>query len=799
MIAKYIFPQLSIAFCAIFFSTFKASAATSDTRSDSFNVTHYSISLDLSNLSTKTISGSCKVSGVSVINGLNRLSLELYKLNVDSVTENGKAVPYIYNDSLLTIKPVVPYNAGDSFSVTAWYHGKPFSNSWGGFYFDASNNYAFNLGIGLNTNPHNLGRVWFPCVDDFIDKATFSFFIKSKNTHKAFCNGLLIDSVLNSDNTLTWHWEMRQPIVPYLASVAIGIYKTIYSSYKSVTGSTIPIMIGIVPGDSTIEKTTFQHLNQILAEYENAYGPYPFDRVGFVGINFTGGAMEHASNIALPNDVIEGGLSSEYLWAHELSHQWWGDEVTCSSPEDMWLNEGWASYNEGFYQQQLYGQKNYDQYAMGTRYQALRYAHIVDSADRPISPMPIEYTYGPTIYEKGSCAVRALRNYLGDSLFIVGNKAYQHEFMYKSASSTDFENVLTTATGVNMTEFFNEWIFGKGWPHYEINGVLALPNGHLRPKVELRGVDNNFPYKNTPLTLNSFDVNWKRTDISFTADSFGNINAQLPINPLFYALDMDGKLPDATTKQYMTVKKTGTYTYNESLITLDVDSLKDSSLVYVVHNWIGAERTPNTPKNIRLSSDRYWTIDGILPTGFHATATLQYDGRYLSSPYNGGYLDNDFLKNTLEDSIVLMYKPLVGGDWTLLTENTDYTKAMGSNHTDELGNIKILNLKKGQYAFGAYDSRAGITPVLYTDHAISIYPNPANNSLNINIKNDKIINSVQIFDTNGKMVINSQFPRKVAGNGSISLSSLELPNGTYLVKITTSDGDIFTDKFVIER
>jgi len=799
MLTKYIFPQLSILFCVLFFSTTNSTAATSDTRSDSFNVTHYSISLDLSNLSTKTLSGSCKISGVSVINGLNRLSLELYKLNVDSVTDNGKDVPYFYNDSLITVKPITPYNTGDSFSVIVWYHGKPFYNSWGGFYFDASNNYAFNLGIGLNTNPHNLGRAWFPCVDDFIDKATFSFFIKSKNTHKAFCNGLLIDSVWNSDNTLTWHWEMRQPIVPYLASVAIGIYKTVYSSFKSISGATIPIMIGILPGDSTIEKVSFQHLNKVLAEYENAYGPYPFDRVGFVGVNFGSGAMEHATNITLPNAWIEGGLSDEYLWAHELSHQWWGDHVTCSSAQDMWLNEGWACYNEGFYQQKLYNQKSYDQYAMGTRYEALRYAHIIDSTDRAVSPMPTEYTYGPTIYDKGSCMVRSLRNYLGDSLFFIGTMAYQHNFANKSASSTDFENLLSTATGINMTEFFNDWIFGKGWPHYEINGLLYLPNGHIRPKVELRTVDNNFKYSNTPLTLNSFDLNWKRTDITFTIDSFGNSGIQLPVNPLFFALDMDGKLPDATTKQYATINKTGSLTFNESLITIDVDSLKDSALVYVVHNWIGAERTPNTPKNIKLSSDRYWTVDGILPTGFHANATLQYDGRALSSAYNGGYLDNDFLKGVIEDSIVLMYKPLVGGDWTLLNVNTDYTKAMGSNHTDEFGNIKILNLKKGQYAFGVYDIHAGIVQSQRAVHEMALYPNPSRGNLTINFSSPIIINSVQIFDTNGKMVMNDYQGAHLESAKRLLYSDLKLPNGTYLVRVISSEGDIFSDRFVIEK
>ena len=184
MFCKYIFPQLSFFFCVLIGNPVHASAVAIDTRSDSFNVSHYSISLDLNNLSTKALNGSCMLSGVSVINGLDRLSLELYKLNVDSVIQNGKKVVFQYNDSLLTVKLDRQYNAGDSFLIKVWYDGKPVVTSWGGFYFDPSNNYAFNLGISINQIPHNFARVWFPCVDNFIDKAKFSFYIKSKNNNK---------------------------------------------------------------------------------------------------------------------------------------------------------------------------------------------------------------------------------------------------------------------------------------------------------------------------------------------------------------------------------------------------------------------------------------------------------------------------------------------------------------------------------------------------------------------------------------------------------------------------------------
>src|ERR1039458_7850431 len=112
MKGKYIFPLLSIAYCLFLLIPARTNAGTPDTRSDSFSVSHYSISLDLSKLSTQTISGYCIISGASKINGLNRLSLELYKLNVDSVMQNGKIESYKYNDSLLTVKLIKHYNVG---------------------------------------------------------------------------------------------------------------------------------------------------------------------------------------------------------------------------------------------------------------------------------------------------------------------------------------------------------------------------------------------------------------------------------------------------------------------------------------------------------------------------------------------------------------------------------------------------------------------------------------------------------------------------------------------------------------
>jgi len=795
MLKKYIFPQLSSVLCVLFLGAIGAKAASVDTRSDSFTVSHYAISLDFSNLSSKSLSGQCTLKGASRIDKLDRLSLELYKLNVDSVWENGKKTGFQYNDSLLTPHFASLYNTGDSFTITVFYHGHPVSTSWGGFTFDGNNQYAYNLGIGLYTNPPNLGRAWFPCVDNFIDKATFGFFMKTAKGSKAFCNGLLMDSAVNFDNTITWHWEMHQPITPYLAAVAIGPYKTIYGNFTGKAGKT-PIMIGVTPNDTAKALVTFQHLNLVLAEYEGYYGPYPFDRVGFVGVNFNGGAMEHASNITLPNTTIEGGLTDEYLWAHELSHQWFGDLVTCKTASDMWLNEGWACFNESMFQEKLYGTKTYHTYALGIHYQALRYGTPEEGGYVPLSPAAANHTYGTTTYDKGACVARTMRSYLGDSLFFKGLQTYMHDFSFQSANSTDFQSSLSKSTGVDMTGFFNDWVFGGGWPHFEIDKRDSDATGY-NLTITRHNQTSSGSYIGTPLEITWYDANWKQNIIPFkTNTNIWNV-VHIPSQAIFAGLDMDGKITDATTKQYKVFKTATSFSFAESLININVDAIKDSALVFVTQHWIGAERTANTPKNIRLSSDRYWTVDGIFPNGFHATATVIYDGRSPSTPTSGGYLDNNFLKGHIEDSMVLMYKPVYGGDWIMLKENTDYTKTQGSSNTDEFGNMRILNLKKGQYCFGLFDKNAGIPePVNIQDHEMMIYPNPMANALHIKFGEPVNVKSLQVFDSGGKQVrqINSPYPAAE----DILLSDLNLENGSYILCVTTPDG-LTTKKFIVER
>jgi aminopeptidase N len=159
----------------------------------------------------------------------------------------------------------------------------------------------------------------------------------------ALCNGALISTIDNGNGTKTWNWEMNEEIPSYLACVAVGNYAPAYFNYYGIE-DTIPVQLGAVAADTSDMKNSFVHLTDALSIFENHFGPYRWNKVGYSLVPFTGGAMEHATNIAYPNFMVNGNTLYEDFLVHELSHHWFGDLATCETAEDMWLNEGWASY-----------------------------------------------------------------------------------------------------------------------------------------------------------------------------------------------------------------------------------------------------------------------------------------------------------------------------------------------------------------------------------------------------------------------------------------------------------------------
>jgi len=245
----------------------------------------------------------------------------------------------------------------------------------------------------------------------------------------------------------------------------------------------IPIQIFVPPYDTSHAKASFINLKSILGVFESRFGPYLWERVGYVGVPFNNGAMEHSTNIAYPIYAIDGGLSNESLYAHELSHQWFGDLATCSTELDMWINEGWASYCESIYKEGLYGMAAYKNNVRDNHLNVIQTSHIVDSGYRAVYGIPSQYTYSTTVYDKGADMVHTLRNYMGDNLFFSSVRALLNAYKFKDISTIQMRDFLSTHSGVDLADFFNAWIFSPGFPHFSIDSMKVTS---LTPQVKAR-------------------------------------------------------------------------------------------------------------------------------------------------------------------------------------------------------------------------------------------------------------------------------------------------------------------------
>lgn len=748
--------------------------------SDTLDILNYNLNLDI-DISGQTIQGIAQITAISQVDNLTYFPLDLQGLTVDSVFINDTICNFLYNDTLLHILPSHVYHLTDTVLLSVYYHGHPGidPSGWGGFYFSGTT--AYNLGVGFQDIPHNYGRVWFPCLDDFNDRATYDFHITTADNLVAVCNGTLIETINNGNGTKTWHWILHQSIPSYLASVAVSNYVLVPDTFYGMQ-DTIPIGIYVASGDSAQAVASFANLKQILAGYEQYFGPYQWERIGYVGVPFNSGAMEHATNIAYPAVVIDGTSSYEYLYAHELSHHWFGNYLTCASAEDMWINEGWAVFAEAFYHEFLYDKATYLSYIMNIHANAIHMAQYDDGGIYPLYPMPQNVTYGTTTYQKGASVVHTLRNYLGDSLFFDAVRAYVSNFALTNVSSYDLRNFLTAYTGVDMTDFFNSWVFSPGYPHFSVDSFSVVPNGgnfditvFIRQRLRDR---TNFTNSNrTEVTFSDDSWHFQTETVNFSGE-FGQATFSLNFNPTHAYMDLENKICDARTSDSKVISNAATIPFYNTYLTLYVNQISDSAFLQVTHNWIAPDTFKQEIPGLYLTDKRYWKVEGILPNTFNITARFLYS-KATTGSY--AYLDNGFL--TSPDSLVLLYRRNSADDWQITNA---YKQGTSTN-----GYLTLDTIMIGEYAFGIWNRTITIREKMPEDtKPIKIFPNPSNTGFYFQ-QQKKSVTNFKIFNASGKQIFSGQ----IMGEDSY-LWQPDVP-GLYLISFFDSKGKIITKKQVL--
>lgn len=774
-----------------------------DTRSDSIHILDISISANLADFSYRILFAKTNVTFQAKVNGINAIKLDLLGLTIDSVYSGNTVLKFSYDDSVISINLPSAMEAGQQKIVTIVYHGKPLqvAGDFGGFYWDDT--YAFNIGVSFLSTPHNYGKVWFPCFDNFVERSTYHFAITTDNKHRAVCNGQEDSIVQNSNSTVTWYWTMPDPIPPYLASVAVSNYVILQDSCKGIN-RTISIWLAARPADTANLRKSFIHLKNAISIFEKRFGPYAFNKIGYCLVPFTAGAMEHATNIAYMQSLVNGNTAYENVMAHELSHHWFGNLVTCDNESEMWLNEGWAKYCEEIFFGDMYGQENYKTNIRDNHEDVIRMAHIADSAYLPLSPIPHQYTYSNySIYEKGADRIHTLRGYMGDSLFFGCIKSYLQQYKFKWVNSYTLRDYLVSSSGMaQIKDFFTDWVFDGGFPDFYIAHKAITRNGdNYNAALIIRQCRDHTShyFSNVPLPIAFFDAAGNKTvTTANVSDICTQYSTVLPFYPVYIALDFDEKIGDAVTDQWFKMAgKDQRYEFGNAKMSVNLIQSSDTTLLRIEHHWVAPDASKNNIPGLHLSDYRYWNVDGILSADFQASATVYYNGPNSAQ----GLLDETFITNR-EDSLVLMYRPDAENYWQI---DTDIVLKTGNDLNDKIGVIKIKNLRRGQYALAIYDaSRANApdephacdavgTPVsIDSVEGVDVYPNLLHtDEINIELHGSKEFARCVMINMIGEKVMDRPLQ---AGQKKVMIYMNGLPRGTYMLRLIDKDNKQFSKK-----
>lgn len=762
-----------------------------DLRSDTMDIVHTNIYLDMTAISSSQISGFADLSLVSKLADLNSITFDFEGLTVDSVVGLNVS-SFNHQDSILRINFASGLNQGQPITIQVYYHGSPMKDAsgWGGFYF--SGNFSWNLGVGFADDPHSYGRVWFPCFDNFIERSTFSFHIKVNNDRRASCNGTLVSTVSNGDGTQTFNWVLEQSIPSYLACVAVGPYVVVESEVNAANGP-LPIVVHGRSADSLNIISSFTHLDDAILKFEEAFGPYRFDKVGYSLVPFNSGAMEHATNITYPIAAVNGGLSQESLMAHELGHMWWGDNVTCQTDGDMWINEGWASFSEYLFQEAVYGRRAYEKALSEDLRYMLQFGHHYEEGYRSVSGQPHEYVYGDHVYKKGALVAHNLRGYLGDELFFDAANQFMEDFKYSAVSSDTLEKYFSIYSGKDLTNFFRDWVFDPGYNVVVLDSFEAVPSGDdfnvkLYIQQKLKGTDRY--HDGVPVTYTIYNNAWESVSgIGTMSGRFGELDVVSSIEPAYIILYEHLEQAQARTVDREVVSEIGNINLDNMFWDVVVDQVTDSALVYFEHFWSAPDDIKAfDTKAFRLSNYHYWRVSGLGLEKVKMKGQFFYDGRLGGS---SGYMDMD-LVSTQEDSLVLLYRMNSKDDWV---EYSAYTKNILGTSDNGFGLIVLDSIVAGEYTLANIDHKALYTPNIGIDNLIRVFPNPANDELTLEVIDDLTSFPVTIFiyDLLGKAVEQVLMD----SNKKIINTTLYKP-GWYTYKAVTIDADL-SGKFIIEH
>lgn len=402
------------------------------------------------------------------------------RLIVREVLHRGTPLPFLHTpNDVLEISLPAALAPGRSDSVTVVYDGTPAGTGFGSFVVDEHNGTPV---LWTLSQPYG-AKDWWPCKQDLNDKIdSLDMYVTTPEAYRAAGIGVLAGQQENDGGT-TWHWRHRHPIAYYLIATAVTDY-VVQVFDIDLPEVTVPMEVYAYPEDAYMMRLNAEDILEQMPLFSELFGTYPFadEKYGHAQFGW-GGGMEHQTMSFM------GSFSYE-LAAHELAHQWFGNKVTCGSWEDIWLNEGFATYLTGLCYE-----------FVGTQYWAGWKRSSVETITsqpggsvRCTDTTSLARLFDPRLsYRKGSMVLHMLRWTCGDSAFFAGCRSYLDDpgLRTTGARTADLQTHLEAASGLDLSGFMDDWFVGEGYPMYtlewgqDIHGevVMQLHQATSHPSI----------------------------------------------------------------------------------------------------------------------------------------------------------------------------------------------------------------------------------------------------------------------------------------------------------------------------
>jgi aminopeptidase N len=400
--------------------------------------------------------------------GLTHLDFDCAEITVSSAQVNGKDAAFDLHDDKLSVKLAQPAKAGDKFDVELKYEGQPTS----GLYFILPD----------RDDPDRAREIWtqgeaedthhyIPIYDYPNDRTTWEMILTVPGDWLTVSNGKLLSVQDAPGSQKTWTWRQSLPASTYLMSFVAGEYKE-----KKDTWHNIPVTYNVPRGLEDTVDPSFRHTKEMLDFFSERFGvPYPWDQYAQTAVDdFVASGMENVSATTLAaRDLVHADLAWERpegadgLVSHEMTHQWFGDLVTCKDWTNTWLNEGFATFGASLWEEHYYGKD-----ASSFRYWREQNTWM---QSRELYPIPIVWRdindsveYVGNVYDKAGWVIHMLREQMGDEAFFRALRHYLETYRLQNVVSADLAKSIEESSGTNVDLFFDQWIYGAGAPRFTV-------------------------------------------------------------------------------------------------------------------------------------------------------------------------------------------------------------------------------------------------------------------------------------------------------------------------------------------